>query len=138
MILSAMMDYNMGTPYIKGAFIQSGPIRQEVYVLPPRYFQRKRGILWRLLKLPYEMTDVGRQWLLQVDNLFLTKAEMSRAQGINQVIRKWDDDKITLIVAKVIDDFLVAGSSREINDFFWKTIERVLREQKFYQGSNSL
>lgn len=115
--LAAMLGFNLATADIKGAYMQSGPIRREVYVRPPRDCFRKRGVVWKLLKLPYGMTEAGRQWLLRVEDWMMTTADMKRVEGVNQLFVKEKDGKIALIVAKVIDDFLIAGRTEYINDF---------------------
>lgn len=38
---------------VKGEFIQSGQIHREVYVRPRKELEPGRGMLWRLLMLPY-------------------------------------------------------------------------------------
>lgn len=47
--LVTFLGFRIGTADIKGAFLQSGPINRDIYVRPPRGWQRMRGILWKLL-----------------------------------------------------------------------------------------
>lgn len=115
--LTTIMGFNLASADIKGAYMQSGPIRREVYVRPPRDCHRRRGVIWKLLKLPYGMTDAGRQWLLRAEDWMLGKAGMMRVDGINQLFVKRDGSTIKLIVAKVIDDFLIAGKTSDIREF---------------------
>lgn len=115
--LAAILGFELGTADIKGAYMQSGPITREVYVRPPRDCYRKRGVVWKLLKLPYGMTDAGRQWQLRVEDWMLRTAGMERVTGVNQLFTKKDGERIVLIVAKVIDDFLIAGHRDDIRDF---------------------
>lgn len=65
--LAVISGFQTGTADIKADFIQSGPILREVYVRPP-FHHVKRGLLWKLTKLPYELVEVGRQWLETVQN----------------------------------------------------------------------
>lgn len=64
------------------------------------------------------MKDAGRQWLLRVENSLLTKPGMIKAEGVNQVFIKRQEGYIILIVAKLIDEFLFAGSTSDIKTFF--------------------
>lgn len=116
--LATILGFNMATADIKGAYMQSGPIQREVYVRPPKDCHRKRGMVWKLLKLPYGLTDAGRQWLLRAENWLLGDAGMERVDGVNQMFTRKHGDKIKLIVAKVIDDFLVVGNTADIKLFF--------------------
>lgn len=106
--LAAILGFNLATADIKGAYMQSGPIRREVYLRPPRDFYHKRGVVWKLLKLPYGMADAGRQWLLRAEDWMMTTACMKRVEVVNQLFSKEKDGDIILIAAKVIDDFLIA------------------------------
>lgn len=115
--LATILDFNMASADIKGAYMQSGPIRRDVYVRPPKDCHRKRGTVWKLLKLPYGMTDAGRQWLLRVDDWLLRTLGMSGVGGVNQVFVRKKGDKIVLLIAKVIDDFLIAGKTEDIREF---------------------
>lgn len=116
--LTTIMGFNLGSADIKGAYMQSGPIQREVYVRPPKDCYRRRGYVWRLLKLPYGMVDAGRQWLLRVEDWLLGSAGMNRVDGVNQIFTRTEGGRIKTIVAKVIDDFLVAGSTEDIKGFF--------------------
>lgn len=118
--LACMLDFDMATADIKGAYMQSGPVMREVYIRPPKDCHRKRGIVWKLLKLPYSMAEAGRQWQLRVDDLRLGKAGMTRADGGNQLFMKRKGKMIILIVAKVIDDFFIAGKLRTLRNS-WQT-----------------
>lgn len=72
--LRLFLGFRIGTADIKGAFLQSGPIRRYIFVRPPREWPRLRGRLWKLLKLPYGITDAGRQWQVVVEDWMLTQA----------------------------------------------------------------
>lgn len=47
----------------------------------------------------------------------LGEVGMTRVDGVSQLFVKKNGAHIRLIVAKVIDDFLVAGITNDINDF---------------------
>lgn len=65
--LVTFLCFRIGTADIKGAFLQIGPIRRNIYVRPPREWNSLRGLLWRLLKLPYGIAGAGRQWQTVVE-----------------------------------------------------------------------
>lgn len=121
--LATMLGFNMATADIKGAYMQSGPIQRNVYVRPPRDCSRKRGMVWRLLKLPYGMADAGRQWQMRAENWLLGKAGMERIDGVNQMFVRRDSGRIKLLVAKVVDDFLITGRTEDIKAFMKELAE---------------
>lgn len=95
---------------IKGAYLQSGPIKREVFVRPPREWLGTRGRLWKLKKLPYGIVEAGRQWAKTVEEWMLTTVGFERLRGLNQLYVKRDyQGRIKLIVAKVTDDFICGG-----------------------------
>lgn len=65
--LEMCLGFSFGTADVKGAYVQSGAISREVYVRPLRDCYRRRGMIWRLLKLPYGMVDDGRQCMLEAE-----------------------------------------------------------------------
>lgn len=115
--LAALMGFNMGTAYIKGAYMKIGPIQREVYVRPPKDCYLKRGCVWRLMKFTYGMADYGRQWLLRVEDWLLGKAGMKRVADVNQVFTRTKDGRIILILAKVIDDFFWQGRRKKSRNY---------------------
>lgn len=62
--MATRMTGILGHVDIKGAYLQSGPIKRTIYVRPPRELGVKRGIFWKLTKLPYGITEAGRQWVM--------------------------------------------------------------------------
>lgn len=58
--MSDTMGIRIGCVDVKEAYLQSGSIKRLIYVRPPKELA-KRGILWRLNKMPYGITEAGRQ-----------------------------------------------------------------------------
>lgn len=103
---------------VKGAYLQSGPIRREIYVRPPREWKGQRGTLWRLTKLPYGIVEAGRQWAKTVEEWMLTEGGLQRLHGLNQLyVRRNGLGTIILIVAKVTDDFICGGALHLVTAF---------------------
>lgn len=104
--LVTFLQFRIGTADIKGAFLQSGPIKRDINVRPPREWPSPSGVLWKLLKLAYGIADAGRQWQVVVENWMLTTAGLQRLFGLSQLFAKRDSNRnIILLVAKVTDDF---------------------------------
>ena len=103
---------------IKGAYLQSGPIQREIYVRPPREWTDARGKVWKLTKLPYGIVEAGRQWAKTIEDWMLNRVGLQRIKGLNQIYVLRDSvGKISLIVAKVTDDFICGGAIAVIQSF---------------------
>ena len=121
--LAVCYGFQSGQIDIKAAYFQSGPIRRRIYVRPPRDLLLFR-ILWLLLSLPYGIVEAGRQWQLTSDD-FLHSIGLQTVSSLPQCFIRKENGKLVLIVGKVVDDFLVAGTpealrwfSRKINSRF--------------------
>lgn len=107
---ATLLDFSIGCIDIKGAYLQSGPITRTIYVRPPRELGI-RGVLWNLLKLPYGISEAGRQWAKTFEKWILEEAGFMLIAGISQLfIRRDKDERITLLLEKITDDLLMAGS----------------------------
>ena len=140
--LVTFLGFRLATADIKGAYLQSGPIKRAIYVRPPREWYRRHGsnrrILWKLTKLPYGIVEAGRQWQKTVENWMLSDGGLKRVFGLSQMfIRRNKQDEIVLMVAKVTDDFLVAGKLDYIQEFMDRlkerfTVGKVVIKYRFY------
>lgn len=115
--LTSLMELNMGTADINGAYMQRGTIQREVYVRQPKDCHRKRGSVWKLPKFPYGMAETGRQWLLRVEEWVMGSIGMSRATVVNQLLKRMDGDRIKLLVENVFDELLIGGTTEDIRGF---------------------
>jgi len=118
LFLTVFLGFRLGTVDVKGAYLQSGPITRDIYVRPPREWKGPRGILWKLVKLPYGIVEAGRQWQKAIENWMLNEAGFERVLGVSQLFRKRDlKGNTVLLVAKVTDDFLMSGTISAMNEF---------------------
>lgn len=63
--VTAILPFRIGLVDISGIYMQSVPIKRKIYVRPPRERDEAgRGKIWELLKMPYEITEEGRQWAM--------------------------------------------------------------------------
>lgn len=53
----------LGIVDIIGAYMKISPIKRQIYLILPREWARKkRGSVWKFLKLPYGIKEAGIQW----------------------------------------------------------------------------
>lgn len=122
--LAVIMVIDISPTDIKGAFMQSGPICREEYALPPRELS-VRGIIWKLTELPCGMVEAGRQWLKTVEKCMGERSNLKAIPQFGQIFLKRDEaKKFVLMIAKTFDDFLIAGSESDIDDFITDLKER--------------
>ena len=98
---------------IKAAYFQSGPIKRTIFMRPPKEMLLFKTV-WKLLSLPYGVGEAGRQWQLTSDD-FLIDLGLEQVYALPQCFIKRCGGKLVLIVGKVVDDFLVAGTPTEID-----------------------
>lgn len=123
--MAAVLQFRLGCLDIKGAYLQSGPIQREIFVRPPKECGSIRGMLWRLVKMPYGISEAGRQWAKVFEGWILQEAAFERVFGVSQLFVKRDTSgNITMILAKVTDDLLIAGEPAEIRRFIEHIGER--------------
>jgi len=127
--IATLLGFRLGKIDVKKAYLQSGPITRQIFVRPPREWhtmsanapRSSRMILWKLRKLPYGIVEAGRQWHLVAESWLMETLKFERISGLSQIFIKRDDaGHIFLIVAKVIDDFLIAGNLESIKLFIAK------------------
>ena len=116
--LAVLFGFVVGAADIKGAYMQSGPAPRSIYVRPPRALKSRRRTLWRMLLLPYGISDAGRQWATTVETWMIDTYGLTRIAGIEQLYVLREGSCIKLIVGKATDDFLVAGKSADVEAFF--------------------
>lgn len=115
--LALILDFDIATADVKGAYMQSGPIKRELYVRPPKHIAH-RNVLWKLLRLPYGIVEAGRQWFCAAENWLTTVYGLTRIHAVDQLFYKQGGDgRVVLFVAKVFDDFIIAGTKEMIDDF---------------------
>lgn len=116
--MAAGMNAVLGHVDIKGAYLQSGPIKRTIYVRPPRELGVERGTLWKLTKLPYGITEAGRQWAMVFEQWLTEAAGLERVSGADQLfVKRNEDGAIFMLMAKVTDDLLMVGSAGNLADF---------------------
>lgn len=116
--LASIFMFRLGCIDIKGAYLQSGPVKRCIYVRPPQDLGIPRYILWKLWKHPYGITETGRQWAKEIESCLVQTAGFIRVIGMRQIYAKRDEqNKIALIAVKVTDDILFAGNIERLNQF---------------------
>ena len=140
--IATFIGLRLGTADISGAYLQSGPIKRTIFVRPPREWRGDRSKIWKLTKLPYGIVEAGRQWQKVIERWMLDNAKLDRVVGVSQLyVKRIKNGHITLLVAKVTDDVLIAGSNESIRRFAgelkqdFKVSRITIDEPFFFNGS---
>ena len=107
--IATMMKWFITKIDVKSAFLQSGPATRNVYVIPPKEC-KDRTFYCLLLIASYRLVNANAKWQLHSDTT-LQDCGLLCVVHLPQLFYKRKDGQLWIIVAKVVDDILVAGSS---------------------------
>jgi hypothetical protein len=115
--LAAIHHLHIASIDIKGAYLQSGRCKRDIFVRPPNEWRQIRGVAWKLLKLPYGLPDAGHQWQIVIDD-FILSLGFSVIPGLPQLfMHRPDSNGPPTVLAKVTDDILIVGTPSALASF---------------------
>lgn len=115
--LGSILGFNIATADVKGFYKQSGSSERDIFVRTHGYMRDPRRKIWKLNKKPYGIDDSGRQWLCVVED-WIHSYRLSQVFGILQLFCERDaDGQIILLIAKVVDEFLIIGKRHDLTPF---------------------
>ena len=99
--------WNLDVLDVKAAFLQGKSIERELYITPPKEF-RKEGVLWKLKKVVYGLTDASRSWYLKIsqvlEDLGMKVCELDKA------VFRYGNGSLEGIIMVHVDDLLYSGT----------------------------
>lgn len=96
----------MGVVDISGAFMQIGSIRWE-------WHGTARGRIFKLLKVPYGMTEAGRQFPTVIEDWLINTMNVDTVPVIYPLfLKRMEDGSIRMILSKVTYGIILAGRYR--------------------------
>ena len=107
--IAASNAWNICCTDIKSAFLQGKVLDREVFIKPPKIAE-SNGILWKLNKCLYGLTDASRQWYEEIDEKLENLNFQKSCQDPALYLYK-KDDKLKGVIAIHVDDFLHSGDS---------------------------
>lgn len=107
--LASILDFEIATADFKGAYMQSGPINDYLYVRPPKQISERLNTVWKLLRLLYGVVEARRQWLCADNNWLLNEYNAEHFACVEQLFYKnGEQGRTVLVIAKDFNDFLIA------------------------------
>jgi Reverse transcriptase (RNA-dependent DNA polymerase) len=114
--LAVLLKLRVSSIDISGAYLQAEPLTRDIFVRHPPGWAPS-GIVWKMLRPAYGLVESGRLWQLAIES-WLADYEFTKIPGLSLMfIFPTTTGRITLILAKVVDDLLVAGSINSKNKF---------------------
>lgn len=106
--------------YIAGIYTQrtlfnKGLTKRHINVCPSKEWSGRRGVLWKLKKLPHGIKEAGEQLATFLEGWLGRRATLHRVRGTSQLYIKACPRNLS--VAKVTNDLLVTGTERNIKSF---------------------
>lgn len=118
--LVAVSGFRLSSIDVSGAYFQADNLNRDVYMLPPCSWNEPRYTVFRLKKPAYGLVESGRLWQLAIQK-WLQETGFSKLLGFLQIFVLYDSCGLPkMILAKVVDDILVAGSLLDMHAFFEK------------------
>ena len=128
--LCVIFRFFLATLDIKSAYLQAGPMPRTIYVRTPKGWSTSRHALWKLLKPAYGIAESGRLWQLQIE-AWMSGQGIHQVVGLPQLFIKYGSHGLpVLIIAKVVDDLLIAGTKEEVHAFH-ESIEKRFKVGRF-------
>ena len=125
--VSANSNFDLRAVDIRAAFLQSEPLKREVFIAPPKDIA-KDGIIWKLIKPIYGLDDASRKFWITVKKIF-NEEGLVPLTGDEAFYHKREDDVLKGIVLTHVDDFLMAGTD-DFLESITKKIEKSLTISK--------
>ncbi len=81
-------------------------------------FHSKPGQIWKILKPTYGLVESGRLWQTTIEPWMIGTCGLDIVPGLPKLfVYRGEQEPSRLLIAKVADDFLIAGSPAEISNF---------------------
>ncbi len=92
----------------ESAFLQTGPAQQVVYVRPP-HSDPAKCTLWKLKVAAYGLVNSNAKWKCLSDSM-LFNCGLTQHVLIPQLFYHVKNEKLAIIVVKLVDDLLIGGA----------------------------
>lgn len=115
--ISVFMNFGIVTLDVNKAYFQSRDLQRDAFVRPPRSWSAKPGMYWKLIKPAYGLPDSGRVRQLTIEK-WIQARHLIQVHGLTQLfLRLKTVGGIHLVLAKLVDDFFIAGECEAIQAF---------------------
>lgn len=131
--LATLFKFYISSIDISAAYLQAGPLKRDVYMRPPKSWTTHVDEIWKLIKPAYGLVESGRLWQLCVEEWMLDYG-FTTIPGLPQFFILRREGRICLLVAKVVDDILIAGTD-EASKLFYEDISNRFKVGTYVNGA---
>ena len=115
--LAVLLNFRLSSIDISGAYLQADPLTRDIFVRPPTGWTSP-NMVWKILRPAYGLVESGRLWQLAIER-WLFDYGFAAIPGLSQFfILRDNSGRISVLLAKVVDDLLLAGSVTTMNEFY--------------------
>ena len=116
--LATFLHLTLASLDISAAYLQAGALGGDIYMRPLKGWTSFTDEIWKLIKPAYGLVESGRLWQMCIERWFQDYG-LVPIPGIPQlfVLRCTKTKCVLLLVAKVVDDLLMAGIDSALNKF---------------------
>lgn len=115
LMLASLCGWKVAKADVKSAFLQTGRAARDVYVVPPRESKQK-NVLWLLLSAAYGLVNSNAKWQVLSDRVFKDFG-LKQSTDIPQLFYSKRNNGLQLVIAKIVDDFLITGEQGVVDKF---------------------
>ena len=114
--LAAFLHMPLSSVDVRMAYLQARPLDREIFMIPPKGCA-ENGVFWKLIRPAYGITEAGRLWQRTIND-FLSSYGFESIREIPDFFVLRRDGKIVILLAKLVDDCLLAGTAEETQKFY--------------------
>ena len=136
--LATILHFTIASLDISAAYLQAGALGRDIYMRPPKGWTAFIDEIWKLVKPAYGLVESGRLWQLCIEKWF-AEYGLEIVPGMPQlfIFRCNTSRRILLLVAKVVDDLLLAGTDNALSTFREAIMKR-FKVGRYTSGSSLL
>ena len=116
--LATIFHLTLASLDVSAAYLQAGRLGRDIYMRPPKGWSSFIDEVWKLVKPAYGLVESGRLWQICIERWF-QEYGFDTIPGMPQlfVLRCRNSSRILLLIAKVVDDLLLAGAPEALSKF---------------------
>jgi hypothetical protein len=117
MALASAYQFPVWSEDVTQAFVQSsGTLLRDVYIEPPKEFQLHPGLLLKLLKPLYGLSDAGDYWSRTMKHHYKTDLKMTPTTGDESFFFQRHGTDLSGLAVTYVDDSLRSGTPQFVQD----------------------
>ena len=135
--MSVVYGLTLAKMDIRGAFTQSGDAKREIYVRPPGEMGLP-NTLFLLKSTVYGLVSASRKFQKASDKNLIEDLQLKAIIGIPQFFYKYVENQLVLLLAKYVDDIILAGLNETWLEYARLGVSRCFELSEWHVAPKSL